>query len=90
MIRQELKAATSGKAFSAKVGDRVYEFKINDYSNIGGYASITIIDKETNNSYYSYGWIEINGHTFISKWEYEWDDLRENYRTNDNLIIIVD
>lgn len=90
MIRKEIKAADPGTPFTTKVDGREYEFKINDYSNIGGYASITIIDKETDNRYYSYGWAEINGHTFISKWDYIWDDLRENYRTTDNLLIIID
>jgi len=47
------------------------QYSVSTYqsTNIEGYAPIYIRDERTRDTFVSYGYIEINGHTFISKWK---------------------
>lgn len=77
----------SDKSFTAY--GREYEIEFTDYANMNGYANCIIVDK-TNNSYYrSYGHLEINGHTIITKWdtEYSIETCKREY--NHTMIITI-
>lgn len=54
-----------------------FTFKPLKYENIQGYAPIIVIHENSGKSYESYGYIEIAGHTFVSKWvdrHFSYDD----------------
>lgn len=78
-----------GSTMSMEIDGIKYDFRITEYSNVGEYAPILIIDNSTGNHYMSYGYLELNGHIFISKWEKVYADYRENWICSDNLIITV-
>ena len=67
-----------------------YDFKIQSYDNVAGYAPVGIKDNSTGIYYQSYGYLELNGHIFVTKWKQEYDDSRENYIRSKELIVEVD
>lgn len=66
-----------------------YDIRITNYSNVGGYAPVLIIDCKTFERYYSDGYIEINGQTIITKWETKYDYYRDNYECSRNLLVSI-
>lgn len=84
-----LTAVSSGSILDKVIDGVQYSFCIQNFRNNSGYASIMIHDKTNDERYQSYGCIEINGHTFISKWKTEYDRNRDNYICTKDLIIEI-
>jgi|GEM_PF-5204358 len=77
---QVIKADGNGN-ISATVDGIDYEFKIQAYESYSGFAPILIRDLKHSDTYYSPGYMELNGHEFISKF----NDIKEgNDRSSRN------
>lgn len=83
-----VQANTATELFAEVDGVR-YEFKLENYSNIDGYAPVMIYDVTNDERYHSYGYLELNGHVFITKWDKEYKDYRDNWICNQDLIIEI-
>lgn len=79
----------TGSEFKATFDGIDYEFKLTNYENIDGYATIIIVDKTNDERYLSHGYLEINNHVIISKWKQEYSDYRDNWISSKDLIIII-
>lgn len=70
--------------------DEGYDIRLTSYAaNENGYAQCIIIDRFDNNRYLSEGYLELNGHIFITKWKPVFDYYRGNYQYTKDLIVHV-
>ena len=67
----------------------IYSFHIENYENCDGYARCLIHDKTNNERYHSEGYLEINGHIIITKWNREYDYTRDNWICSKDLIVQI-
>ena len=67
----------------------VYEFKIEDYDCSGNMAKCLIIDHTNNERYHSDGYLELNGHVIMTRWDKTYDYNRDNWVTDKNLIVEI-
>jgi hypothetical protein len=81
--------AKYGQRPSITVDGVKYEIAVQEYVSNSGYAPVIIINAETEERYQSYGSIDINGHTFITKWGVDYDYNRLNYVGSHDLIVEV-
>ena len=66
-----------------------YEFILENFENVNGLARWLIRDLTNDETYHSNGYIEINGHSFTTKWKREYDYTRENFVHTHDLILEV-
>ena len=81
--------ANTASELAVEVDGIRYEFKIENYENIDGYAPIIIHDTYNDERYNSYGYLELNNHIFISRWKREYADYRDNWICSKDLIIEI-
>lgn len=81
--------AGSSSCHQATVDGIRYEFKLENYENVDGYAPIIIYDTYNDERYHSMGYLELNGHIFISKWKKEYVDYRKNWICSNDLVIEI-
>lgn len=67
-----------------------YIFKPLKYENIAGYAPIIIIHENTGKSYESYGYLELHGHTFTSKWNERFFSYDEGYTSSKEFTVDIE
>ena len=77
----------NGQQITAEYDGVKYIFSVCKKNSTGGYAPIIIEDTTDHNRYYSYGYIEINHHVFVSKWKYEYNHNRDNWQAGNYVII---
>lgn len=77
------------RVFEVKVDNLTYKFALRDGMNTGGYAKVSIQDPITRDIHIIHGYIELNGHTFLVKWEEKYDIIRDNWSPMDTIIITV-
>lgn len=87
--QQKFVGVNPGGVTKIKYDGRNYELKISDYANVGGYASVLITDCLTGNVYYSDGYLELNDHVFITKWDTYYEPTRENWICSQDLLITI-
>lgn len=80
---------TPGVTIAQSIDGIRYEFSVLNYKNISGYAEVIIKDVSTGKTYHSDGWIEINGHIFSTRWNSEYNPLREQWQCGRDLIIEI-
>ena len=66
-----------------------YKIIVESYSNTDGYAPVIITNMKNQTVYQSNGYIEIDGHVFITKWKREYSDYRDNYIYGSDLIVNI-
>ena len=66
-----------------------YQFRVESYENVNGYARCLICDLTNNDTYLSDGYLEINGHVIITRWRQEFDYNRENWISTRDLIVEI-
>ena len=89
-FQKVIKNAEPGLHETIEFDGVTYEFRMLDYSAVGGYAPMIIIDGITKERYKSDGYLVLNGHTFVTTWEKEYADYRNNWIYGSNLIITID
>ena len=90
MIHKKVIRSMSSNTLEEDIDGIHYIFKLINYDEAGGYASLIIKDCSTGESYYSPGYIELNGHIFESKWCSEYSYNRDNYINTTDLMITID
>ena len=81
--------AAPGERLYAKINDIEYFFTVTDYSENSGFATINITNTVTKDCFVSYGQSVVDGHLITSRWESEYNENRDNYVHNKNLIITI-
>ena len=82
-------SANMANQMEAEVDGIKYEFRLEKFENIDGYAPMLIKDLTNEEVYHSYGYLELNGHIFISKWTKEYSDYRNNWVCTQDLIVEI-
>ena len=80
---------STGLFFETEIDGVEYEFKLTSYENVDGYAKILVIDKTNDERYISNGYIELNNHIIISKWNKIYSHYRDNWICSKDLIITI-
>ena len=89
MYNEKVVGANPGGVTQINFDNNIYEIKIADYSNVGGYANVMIVDCKTGDTYFSDGYLELNNHVFITKWDTKYEPSRENWICSDDLLITI-
>lgn len=75
--------------FGVDLEDGHYKLNMLDLSNVGGYARFIVTDPLGMN-YESKGRIEVNNHVFEISYDYDYNFVRENWKTIKNIIVKID
>lgn len=89
MYNEVIKGVNPGAVTTVTIDNRKYEIKIEEYSNVGGYAPTIIKDVLTGDYFFSDGYLELNNHVFITKWEKRYEPSRDNWISSDDLLIQI-
>ena len=92
MIVQELEGKTrieSDRKVNVTVDGIEYEINAMQFDNVNHFATVMIYDKTHEESYVSYGCIDLNGHTFYSRWDVTFDYETVRVVTGRRLIIEI-
>ena len=66
-----------------------YKIIVDKYEEVGGYAPCMIHDLTNKEMYQSFGTLELNGHYFVTKFKLIYDDVRDNYAYNKEVILEI-
>lgn len=81
--------ALPGCHYKVMVDGTEFLFSIEKYDNVAGYAPCIITDTSTGVKYHTNGYLELNNHTFITRWKEHFNYDRSNWNASTELCIKV-
>ena len=67
-----------------------FSFRPLKFENLRGYAPIIIRHENTGQTFDSYGFLEVKGHTFVSKWKDRFFSYDDTYINSREFVIDID